>query len=622
MNAKTGSPSSTPTSIYKPDEVTLMIPGYTPVAQAVPYGSTLLGVYFDGYPQLIKDPKLESKPAAIAIKKEKDIMVAMRNGVRIAVDVYRPDAKGKKYPAIVAWGMWGKDAQEAIAWNNDKPQRYYDTPFWDGTMEGGDYTYTVPRGFAHVIPEPRGIGNSEGDHQPTLDSMHDPNDIHDTIEWVAAQPWCNGKVAMMGPSSYSMAQLEVAASDNPPKHLLAIRPDEFIYFAGSHFHGMFDTLVYHIAFGRHGNDSTWPMSHRPLPVLPPKMWSLPKKLLQKRLEEALDHPDIKYNSKWYSSLKYPMKSPSAFDWILNSFHPLPMEPYANKIKLPMYVGTPWVTRLYIWGTFEAFETASTPKAQKKLIVYPPGFPSRPYTQYHDEDVRWYDYWIKGIDNGIMDEPPIKMFVMGVNKWKFESEWPLARTQWTKFYLHPQGKLSVEAVTGKPAPDSFTQPAPYLDPKVYCLKYQSPPMKKDMEVTGPIACYLDAAIDIDDTNWMVDLLDVAPDGSRQLLSNGYLKAKFRALDKKQSKPYQPIHPRQEPVPVTPGKVVEYAIQMMPTANVFKKGHRVELVIRNQDDILSRLGTWGVYMLPFMQSVTHQIHFGNSHLLLPLIPAKKA
>ena len=241
--------------------------------------------------------------------------------------------------------------------------------------------------------------------------------------------------------------------------------------------------------------------------------------------------------------------------------------------------------------------------------------------YHDEIVRWYDYWLKEIDTGIMDEPPIKLFVMGINKWRFENAWPLARTEWTKFYLHPEGVLSTSAVKGNPEPESFTQPAPYLDPTVYCIRYSTGPVDEELEITGPVALHLEASIDIDDTNWMVDLVDVDPNGERQLLTSGYLKAKFRALDKDKSKPYEPIHPRQEPVPVTPGEVVEYAIAMMPTANVFKKGHSMELIIRNQDDVLSRLGTWGVYMLPFMQTVKHDIHFGKSHLYLPVIPARK-
>ena len=142
----------------------------------------------------------------------------------------------------------------------------------------------------------------------------------------------------------------------------------------------------------------------------------------------------------------------------------------------------------------------------------------------------------------------------------------------------------------------------------------------MEITGPLALYLEASIDIDDTNWMADLVDVDPEGNRQLVSGGWLKAAHRALDQGKSRPYQPIHPRQDPVPVPPGEAVEYAIAMMPTSNVFRKGHSMELIIRNQDDLLSRLGTWGVYHLPFMRTVTHTIHLGKSHLNLPVIPAR--
>lgn len=615
---RSSAPSSTPTSVYKPDEIGLMVPGYEPKAQAVPYGSKLDGVYFDGYPQLIKEAPPQERHG---VAREKDVMVAMRDGVRLAVDVYRPDAEGERFPAILAYGMWGKDAQEAIEWNADKRQPYYDSPFWDGTMEAGNFMYTVPRGFVHVIPDPRGTGNSEGP-ATRADTVHNPHDIHDLVEWIAAQPWCNGKVGMMGPSSYSWAQATVAEGD-PPPHLAAIHPDELVYFNNDNFHGIFDTMGYHIEFGRHGNDSTVPPSNRPMPPQPSMLQQvLPKEVFEKRLAEALDNPDYKYNTKWYSSLRYPMKSSRAFDMLLDALHPMPMEQTAHKINLPMYLGTPWDTRLYIWGTFHVYEQASTPQEQKKLIVYPPGFPPRPYTDYHDETLRWYQYWLNGVDNGIMEEPPIKMFVMGINKWKFENEWPLARTKWTKFYLHPEGRLSDKEVTGSPAPDSFTQPAPYIDSTVYCLKYQSAPMEVDMEIIGPVACHLEASIDIDDTNWMVDLVDVAPDGSRQLLSTGYLKAKFRALDESKTKPWQPNHPRQEPLPVVPGAINHYAIQMMPTANVFKKGHAVELIIRNQDDVLSRLGTWGVYMLPFMQTVTHTIHLGNSHVLLPLVPRRES
>jgi predicted acyl esterase len=105
----------------------------------------------------------------------------------------------------------------------------------------------------------------------------------------------------------------------------------------------------------------------------------------------------------------------------------------------------------------------------------------------------------------------------------------------------------------------------------------------------------------------------------LVTQGYLAAEHRALDKAKSRPFLPIHPRQEPVFVTPGEVLEYAIAIMPTAMVFKKGHCIELFVRNQDDCMGRLGAWGVHYLPHMETVTHNIHFGKSHLLLPIIPS---
>jgi predicted acyl esterase len=404
------------------------------------------------------------------------------------------------------------------------------------------------------------------------------------------------------------------AAVEPHPNLRAINPFELNgHRVNDYFHGIYDCFYFNVAAGRHGNDS----SVLPNTPRPSRMLKLPKDELDRRLEEALNHPDIKYNSKWYALLKYPINAPQHFDSLLESFHPTPRSFPVNKITIPAYLSCTWCWRLYIWGTFDAYENMAS--KDKKLALWPPGSPDRPFVQYADETVRWHDYWLKGIDTGIMDEPRIKVFVMGVNKWKFEDEWPLARTKWTKYYLHPKGSLTMAPPQAGGEPDTFVQPAPYLDPSVYCLRYSTGPLHEDMEVTGPMALYLEASIDIDDTNWMIDLVDVDPEGNRQLLSNGYLKAAHRALDQAKSKPYYPVHPRQDPVPVPPGEVIEYAIAMMPTANVFQKGHSMELIIRNQDDILSRLGTWGKYMLPFMRTVTHDIHFGKSYLLLPVIPA---
>jgi predicted acyl esterase len=118
--------------------------------------------------------------------------------------------------------------------------------------------------------------------------------------------------------------------------------------------------------------------------------------------------------------------------------------------------------------------------------------------------------------------------------------------------------------------------------------------------------------------MGDLVDVDPEGKKTLISNAYLAAEHRAFDEAKSRLYLPIHPRKDAVPVPPGEEIEYAIAIVPTSMIIKKGHSIELIIRNKDDLLGRLGGWGVYFLPNMEAVTHHIHSGKSYLLLPIIP----
>ncbi len=610
--------SNSRVSIYSGNEIQAHVPNYVPKAEIVPYGTDVRDVYFEGYPQITKTPIAEPK---YEIKVEKDIMVTLRDGIRIAVDVYHPDVEGEKFPAILCWGEWGKDSQDIVAWMKDYPQKYFDSPFWNGSIEGCDFTYTVPRGYAHVIAEPRGLGNSEGVNLGDA-TLHDRRDIYDTVEWIAAQSWCTGKVVMMGPSSYSRAQLQ--AGQEPSPHLIALRPDEAPEpFAAENFTGIFDPLLYNVHAGIHAYDQMPPVSYtQPEARMQPRFLTQYSKEEQKaKLQELLDDPDIKYSLKFYPEVRYPASSATLVDDLLYFKHPVPLDNGFQNIKRPMYIGTAWNNRLYEWGTFEAFRKANVPDDQKKLIVYPPMLPSRPYAWYHDEGLRWFDYWVKGEDNGVMDEPAVKLFVMGINKWKFESEWPPARTRYTKFYLQPGGGLSVEKASDSGETESFTQPAPYMDPTVYCLRYATQPFEEDTEVIGEVVLHLDAAIDLDDTNWIADVMDVAPDGTRFMISSGHLKAKFRALDEEKTLPHRPIHLRQEPVPVTPGEVNRYDIALVPTANVFQKGHRMELVIRNQDDMLGKLAKNGVYVLPFMQTVTHTIHFGESHLLVPVVPKAK-
>ena len=587
-------------TIYNGDEIRPILPlsENWPVAEPVPYGTDVEGVYFDGYPQIVKE---EVSQPMYGVVVEKDVMVEMRDGVHLAVDIYRPDAEGQ-FPAILSYAFWGKELQEITRWLPE--QQYYDTPFWDGCIEAGAIDYYVERGYVRVIPEPRATGNSEGDTRGTW------TDKYDTIEWIAEQEWCDGNVGMLGACIYAGEQLWTAQEETP-EALKCIVPWENIAGTGDYFHGIFDCMMMSIGTARHSNDSLAPGSRLPATIPDfPEAW----------IEEALNDPDIKYNGRWYSIIRYPWTSPSVYSGLISSLHPTPGWPSRlGNVIIPTYMSTPWNENLYTHQTFEAWDAISTPLPNKKLFLWPSKAPGRPFVAYSDEALRWFDYWLKGIDTGILDEPPIKMFVMGENKWRFENEWPLERTVWTEFYLQPGGGLWTTQVDGNPPPESFTQPAPYLDPTVYCLTYTTAPLEEDLEITGPVTLYLHAAISIDDTNWMVDLVDVDPEGNRMLVTQGYLAAEQRALDEAKSLLYQPIHLKQDPVPVPPGEVIEYAITLYPTSNVFKEGHSMQLIIRNQDDLLSKLGIWGVYKLPFMQTVTHEIYW-DSYLLLPVIPAE--
>lgn len=601
-------------SVHSSDERSLVVT-VEPFSEQVPVGTDVKNKYFDGYPQVVKGEYIKAKYTDWKV--EKDVMIPMRDGVKVAVDVYSPVGEDVPRTVILNWGEWGKDAQDIVAWMKDYPQLYWDSPFWNGSIEGGDFSYTTAYGYIHIIAEPRGLGNSGGMNCGD-ETLHSPEDIYDAVEWIAQQPWCDGNVVMFGPSSYSRAQLK--AGQMPAPHLRCICPTEAPEpMAGEDFCGIFDPLLYNIHSGKHAFDQLPPTSYTDPggTPFPRAMMENDPETYQRLYDEVLNDPDIHYSLKFYPEVRYPRSSPTLLDDLIYMKHPTPRDSGLDKISVPMYIGTGWNNRLYEWGTFEAFNRCSLTDDQKKLIVYPPMFPARPSAWYHDEAIRWFDYWVKGEDNGMKEEPQVKLFVMGVNKWKFENEWPIARTQWTKFYLQPGGGLSTEAPEAGQT-ESFTQPAPYIDPKVYCLRYTTEAFEQDMEIIGNAALHFDAALDIDDTNWMVDLVDIAPDGSRQLLSSGALKAKFRALNEEKSTDYRPVHPRQEPVPIVPGEVNRYDIALTPTANVFQKGHKMELVIRNQDDMLGKLARSGVYLMPFLQTVTHTLHLGEAHLVVPVIP----
>ena len=206
---------------------------------------------------------------------------------------------------------------------------------------------------------------------------------------------------------------------------------------------------------------------------------------------------------------------------------------------------------------------------------------RPFHSFHDEILRWYDHWLKGIDTGIMKEPPVKVWVMGANQWRYGEDWPLPETQWTRYYLHSWERLRTDPfISGSREayadPDAFAQMPPTQTRDIQKLRYMTDPLPEDTLVVGPVSLTLHAAIDQDDTNWIVILKDVGPDVSvrtaregepalpgnlpERELTRGWLKASMRELDQKRSTPWKPFHKltRSSRKPVVPGEINEYQI----------------------------------------------------------------
>lgn len=566
----------------------------------------------------------------------KDVYVPMRDGKKLAIDIYRPDSE-EKFPALLAFAIYNKDLQGPDAAEALPPQPSW-APMWAGLLEAGDTKFFVSRGYVHVIGSPRGIGKSEGGGSREWD-------CYDLIEWIAAQPWCDGNVGMIGISGFGAEQLAVAKQQ--PPHLKAIFPFDprgaygpLGGFRDEHPGGVLHVFRYLI-----GHFSAIHQAKGQPGTLPPEKETL--------WQTAMNNPDYRIYPHIYNVVAQKgQHMPPYFELLLN--------PYDNedavrkseaefaKIRVPTYTGSGWYAYTYkthLNGAQNWFREIDVPK---KLMFAGPAHLERPFHSFHGEMLKWHDHWLKGIDTGVMTEPPVKFWVMGANEWRTASDWPLPETQWTKLYLNSWERLRAEpftpsSVDDEQAPDSFVQMPITQTGTIQKLRYLTEPLAADTLVAGPMVLNLFAAIDQEDTNWIVILKDVGPDlsvmsareGERQLpqslpereITRGWLKASHRAVDAARSEPWRPWHPltREAQAPVIPGEICEYAIEIMATANLFRKGHRICLDITSLDLPTGIGGATNAEYIPYhicsSRTTLHHIYHDAkrpSHLLLPIIP----
>jgi predicted acyl esterase len=577
-----------------------------------------------------------SQPIYGTIVEGLDIMVPTRDGTRLAADVYRPDAKGP-FPALLAIAPHNKFLQrlEVIEACNNQPAW---APLWCGPAEGGDTKFLTSRGYVHVIANLRGFGNSDpGDAFAESSKL----DSYDMIEWIAAQPWCDGNVGMLGISWFARKQMRAAVTQ--PPHLKAIFPydPQWISFREMYPGGLVHAMLFHLM------KFSAEIQHEV--ILTPEE--------EDQWKEAFDNPDYRMYPHIFNVLERRGKLGGLFfKHLINPYDPDhvdELEEEVKKINIPVYMGTGWYAYTYkchLFGNFRYWEKCTNAPFKKMLLSGPAHLP-RPWIAFHDEMLRWYDYWLKGIDTGIKDEPRIKIWVMGANRWRHTDDWPLKETEWTKLYLDSWERLRWEpfipsSKDGIDAPDCFAQMPLTQTRKVQSLRYMTDPLPQDMEITGPLSLHFWAEIDQEDTNWIIILKDVGPDVSVQTaregemerpqvpereVTRGWLKASHRAVDESKSSQGRPFHPltRKAQKPVEPGKITKYDVEIAPTSNVFKRDHRICVELTSLDIPTGVAGDAAVeyisYHLCSSKTVVHKVYRCQqypSHLLLPVIPQNPA
>jgi predicted acyl esterase len=519
------------------------------------------------YPFDAPPPTPEQSPVRYSIHGEYGRRLKLPDGTELAYDVLRPaGTAGQKFPALLSWSPYTRQLQYTLAPN--------------GQNEAGLPEFWVPRGYVQVIVDVRGSNDSDGawDHWGPIEQA----DLKETIEFIAQQPWCNGKVGMVGCSYFAMSQL-LAAEDHA-EGLTAIFPYDAM------------TDLYRDAYYRGGIAGNWG-----------RFWFQSLQFLNHTGGRVKDLSGFKKHFDTYLSGAEPLDGD--YYWERST------GPRLDRVEIPTYFGCDWkFFGLHLRGSFSGWEGIPQTTA-KKMMIGPTPQPRRPWGAYHEEALRWYDHHLKGMDSGVWEGAPINLFIQGEDTWRGEHEWPLARTEWTDLYLDG------ETLTGNPGPTgerSYTMlpgttAAKRGEPR---LIWKTEPMTKPTEITGPMVFHLVAASDQDDTDWFVFVKDEAPEGSSTVLTRGFLKASHRSLDAAKSKPHQPWHPHNRVDPVTPGDPIEYAIEIVPTCNVFAPGHRLVLELSSCDPATDII--YSHEHQPRVVTNTVFMGAGASRLTTPFIP----
>jgi hypothetical protein len=566
-----------------------------------------------------------------------DVPVPLRDGTELLADLYLPEGLGP-WPALLQRTPYDKAGSTAVhAMLNTRR--------------------AVRAGYAVVIQDVRGRYQSPGDFEPFANESRDG---YDTVEWVAAQPWCNGRVGMWG-NSYVGATQWLAAIARPP-HLAAIAPtvtaadyhEGWTYQGGAFELGFSGTWGAALALAQLARAAGWqtddPAVQRQLDALDGLgggLWTLP-------LDDVPGLADLPAYRDW---LAHPDLDDYWRRWRIADHY--------GQLDLPAFHTGGWYD-IFLGGTLHNYTgmrqgaASERARAAQRLVVGPwhhflPfdnkvgewNFGQRAAASVLDWDglvLRWFDWILKGEANGADDEPPVRLFVMGEGRWRQEEEWPLRRAVPTPYYLRSGGRATSLSGDGwlSPVPPAEEPPDHYVynprDPvptrggglccslvhapggvfdqraieaRPDVLVYTTPPLERAVETIGPVTVTLYAATSAVDTDWTAKLVDVHPNGYARNLTDGILRARYR-------------HGPERPAPLTPGAVEQYTVDLWATANVFLPGHRIRVEISSsnfprfdRNPNTGRPAADDSDLQAALQTVFHDPD-RPSHILLPVVP----
>ncbi len=560
-----------------------------------------------------------------------EVLLPMRDGVKLATDIYLPDAEGR-FPLILARTPYKKEMSELQA-------RYY-----------------ARRGYAFAVQDCRGRFASEGTWEPFVNEAQDG---YDTIEWLAGQEWCDGKVGMLGASYVGWVQWW-AASLNPP-HLVTIipnvaPPDPFYnipYEYGTFF--LWGAIWWADVLE---SEATADISGAAIGRISDKEYG---KLLKHLPVIELDEKVLgKQNPYWRKWIAHPTND--------EYWSPANLSERLGNVDIPVFHQSGWFDGDGIGSKLNYLKMESYGHKYQKLTLGPWGHTDTAHRRVGDRDfgeaaivdlqrdyLRWFDHWLKDVDNGIATEPLVSLFVMGANEWIKGNVYPLPQTRFEKWYLHSGGSANTSTGNGMLSPaqpadgeatDQYTYdpsdptPSPYYydEPeapeddiqstealrqarKEYHAKvtaerpdilvYTSEPLKEPVTIVGPVSAVLYASSTRPDTDWFVRLDEVDEDGNVFQLVEGRLRARFRESMK-------------EPSLMKPGQVYEFKLDLWQTGIRIPAGRRVRVEVASASfPMFSRnLNTGGhneteTEYVTAEQTIYHTAEY-PSHVLLPVIP----